>query len=1001
VADASSTLTGVNAGSISIADVDGDGNKDLLITGNGRDGPTATLYLGDGQGGFTVADASSTLTGVDNNSSSSIADVDGDGNKDLLITGEEGGGRETAILYLNGGTSDGNPGGGSPSRLTQITASATSGQVRLDWQASSADDLAEYRLYRDTSSIDQSTDPSTLTALARISAGTTTYTDANVQEKTTYYYRVTAVDDGGNESPLSAEQATATPGKTVLVTGLEPSSGAPGTVLRIKGAGFTQEDSDQLVPPSVVDSVTIGGARATVQSVAPGEIQAKVPSGPSGPAEVTVTAGGVSAAAPSPFSVLTGGAVAFSDTEGDVQGVKLSSSDWGDFDGDGDLDLIVAGEDSSGTAVTQLYRNDGSGDLSRVQGAGFLGVRNGAVDWGDYNGDGRPDLILTGRSESEDRVAKIYRNEGGGSFSEIGAGLPGVVFSAAGWGDADGDGDLDLAITGDAGPQGRISRIYENKGGGTFQPIGADLQGVAFGSVAWGNYDEVGSSQQLLITGSTGEENVAILYDGPPNFGIDRELVGVSNGDATWGDLGNDGDLDLALIGTSEGGRVAKVYRADSTQSGVNLMEMNAGLEGVSGGSVQWGDFDGDGDLDLVVAGEASTANGQKTEAVAYRNEDGSFTPLSSGLAGASLSSVSVGDATGDGILDLVLTGYDSRATARIYQGQESAESAGLSARSTARASPGETVQLGGTEVQISFSEVRSRGPVSAARYKRPPGEATSGIDQPAVRDERFVLRASDHLSFESARVKLPRATGRGLSRRELTVYWRPVPGQGTFVPVAQNLEVTPETTAFTTGRLGEFALASSERGPLARISAISAEPKEEGVQLTWEAASPAPKVRFEVLRRAESPLASAQWKEVTSTPGREEKTMYQVSDENISYASDSLTYRIRQVGPGGQTYRTRTVTAERRSPNEAALRAIYPNPARRQVTVQYAVPAKQTVTLEIFDLLGRRVRSVKDQAEAGRHEQSLNVSQLASGSYFLRFTAKSVRETRKVTIVR
>jgi hypothetical protein len=684
-----------------------------------------------------------------------------------------------------------------------------------------------------------------------------------------------------------------------------------------------------------------------------------------------------------------------------VQGAKLSSSDWGDFDGDGDLDLIVAGEDSSGMAVTQLYRNDGSGDLSRVQGTGFVGVRNGALDWGDYNGDGRPDLILTGRSESEDRVAKIYRNEGGGSFSEIGAGLPGVLFSAAGWGDADGDGDLDLAITGDAGPQGRISRIYENKGGGDFQRIGANLRGVAFGSVAWGNYDEVGTSQQLLITGSTSEENVTILYDGPPNFDIDRELVGVSNGDATWGDLGNDGDLDLAIIGTSEEGRIAKVYRADSTQSGVNLVEMNAGLEGVSGGSVQWGDFDGDGDLDLVVAGERPTANGQKTEAVAYRNEEGSFMPVSAGLAGASLSSVSVGDANGDGILDLVLTGYDGGATARIYQGQESAESAGLSARSTDQASSGEAVPFGGTEVEISFSEVGNSGPVSVATYERAPGKAGSGIDQPVVQEGSFVLRASDRLSFESARVKLPRATGRGLSRHELTVYWRPVPGQGEYVPLSQSPEVAPEMVAFTTDQLGEFALASSERGPLARIQAISAEPKEEGVRLTWKSASPAPKVRFEILRRAESLPVSARWQEVASTPGREEKTTYKVSDTDIPFAADSLMYRIRQIGPGGQTSRTRTVSAERRSPNEAALKTVYPNPARREVTVQYAVPVKQTVALRVFDLLGRRVRSVKVQVEAGHHEQSLNVSPLTSGTYFLRFAAKSGRETQKITVVR
>jgi predicted outer membrane repeat protein len=101
-ADASSNLTGVMNSSSSIADVDGDGNKDLLITGFADNGRTATLYFGDGQGGFAKADASSTLTGV-YESSSSIADVDGDGNKDLLITGGDPNPNPTATLYFGDG----------------------------------------------------------------------------------------------------------------------------------------------------------------------------------------------------------------------------------------------------------------------------------------------------------------------------------------------------------------------------------------------------------------------------------------------------------------------------------------------------------------------------------------------------------------------------------------------------------------------------------------------------------------------------------------------------------------------------------------------------------------------------------------------------------------------------------------------------------------------------------------------------------------------------------
>ena len=48
--------------------------------------------------------------------------------------------------------------------------------------------------------------------------------------------------------------------------------------------------------------------------------------------------------------------------------------------------------------------------------------------WGDYDQDGKPDLLLIGSTSgsSNTPIAKIYRNNGGGSFTDIGAGLPGV-----------------------------------------------------------------------------------------------------------------------------------------------------------------------------------------------------------------------------------------------------------------------------------------------------------------------------------------------------------------------------------------------------------------------------------------------------------------------------------------------------------------------------------------------------------------------------------------------
>ena len=86
-------MTGVLLGSSTLGDVDGDGNLDLVITGIGT-----TLYLGDGSGGFSEANAG--LTGVVL-SSSTLGDIGGDGDLDLVVTGFDDLFGASARAYVN------------------------------------------------------------------------------------------------------------------------------------------------------------------------------------------------------------------------------------------------------------------------------------------------------------------------------------------------------------------------------------------------------------------------------------------------------------------------------------------------------------------------------------------------------------------------------------------------------------------------------------------------------------------------------------------------------------------------------------------------------------------------------------------------------------------------------------------------------------------------------------------------------------------------------------
>jgi hypothetical protein len=82
-------------------------------------------------------------------------------------------------------------------------------------------------------------------------------------------------------------------------------------------------------------------------------------------------------------------------------------------------------------------------------------------------------------------------------------------------------------------------------------------------------------------------------------------------------------------------------------------------------------------------------------------------------------------------------------------------------------------------------------------------------------------------------------------------------------------------------------------------------------------------------------------------------------------------------------------------------LRKTFPNPARGQATVQFAVPESQDVTLRMYDVLGRTVRTVHQGTAEGRQELQMDLSGLASGTYFLRLSADRQAQTQKLTIIR
>ena len=115
---------------------------------------------------------------------------------------------------------------------------------------------------------------------------------------------------------------------------------------------------------------------------------------------------------------MTEGPPPFTDIGAELTGVLGGQISWGDYDNDGDLDLAIAGRDTVSTDVSKIYRNDGGGVFTDIE-AALTGV-SGSVSWGDYDNDGDLDLALAGsyNDGSAHYVSSIYRNDGGGKLKK-------------------------------------------------------------------------------------------------------------------------------------------------------------------------------------------------------------------------------------------------------------------------------------------------------------------------------------------------------------------------------------------------------------------------------------------------------------------------------------------------------------------------------------------------------------------------------------------------------
>ncbi len=276
----------------------------------------------------------------------------------------------------------------------------------------------------------------------------------------------------------------------------------------------------------------------------------------------------------------------------------------------------------------------------------------------DVNGDGWDDIFFSnGPANGQNNM--LYINNGDGSFTttftddivlELGR-SDGVSFA-----DVDNDGDLDcFEVTYGFGSVGRKNYFYRNTGNGVFDYEEESAMGSILTFSEMASWIDINNDQNLdlYITNSGGiQSNLYYQNQGDGSFvevsNLSITSENVSSRSLDWVDYDLDGDSDLFI--TNEGNTSNSLFRNDGPDNFVQVFDSAIVQDNFNSGGSSWGDIDNDGDFDLFIA----NWNGQNNQL--FINNNGSFEEqLSSVIAsgGGSSFGSTFGDVNNDGYLDL------------------------------------------------------------------------------------------------------------------------------------------------------------------------------------------------------------------------------------------------------------------------------------------------------------------------------------------------------------
>jgi Bacterial Ig-like domain (group 3)/FG-GAP-like repeat len=325
-----------------------------------------------------------------------------------------------------------------------------------------------------------------------------------------------------------------------------------------------------------------------------------------------------------------------------------------DFNGDGELDLAVPTySGNTNFSAISIELGNGGGTFTSAPTLPLLSQDAGSVAMADFNGDGKPDIVVTlpdtisGASGTLNEMQVMLGN-GDGTFTtgqNISIADPFFVTT----GDFNGDGIPDLAV---ANSNKDTVTILLGIGDGTFTLNSNVVTGIYPISIAVGDFNADGKLD-LAVANYGNDSAVVLLGNGDGTFqppAGNPMPVGGSPESIAVGDFNGDGNADLAIVNsnvnTARSGTLTILLgngNGTFTQAPVSPATGNLPY------SVAVADFNGDGKADLVTANNLNLG----TVSVLLGNGDSTFATAINPFAGNAPVFAAVGDFNGDGLADI------------------------------------------------------------------------------------------------------------------------------------------------------------------------------------------------------------------------------------------------------------------------------------------------------------------------------------------------------------